>query len=684
MHGFVNQCDGKNKLRKHILECKENAPARVEFPPKGKRTIKFNMYAKQLPAPVVAVCDFEAANEKVEDINTNSKTTYLTEHKISGFCIQLVSSYDCIGPFKPIYYSGPDAAEIFLREMRQINLMMEDMYNKGGKEVMKILTPQQQELYAESSDCHICGGDITCNLTMKQWQAEKILKKVNTEEEEESDPDECMESPETEDDFWKGPKVRDHCHWTGVFRGAAHADCNWRYHATKKIPVIFHNLSGYDGHLIFQHIYKMENIKAIEPVAKSLENFISFTWADYNSSWKLEFKDSLNFLGSSLDKLVKNLKIAADKSQTVDQHFKHTLAYFKKEWKHKPKRAFKMLLRKGFFPYQYFDSLEKLKEKQLPPQEAFYNDLTEKGISDEDYDFVRKVWKTFKIKNLKQYHDLYMCTDVMLLTDVFEYFRSQSLKQYKLDPAHFNTAPGLSWAAALKHTKVTLQVLVDPDKSLFVDGGMKGGPAFARNPILTANNPMIAGFKPEMLTAWMLLVDANNLYGGAMRQFLPYGNFKWIHDLSKFTPDHIMSLGDEDDKGYFLEVDLEYPKELHDLHDQYPLAPEHIQIDESMLSGFQKDLAKDLNVKLGGDKLGLTLYNKTKYICHYRNLKQYLSLGLKLIKVHRVLEFSQSPWLRSYIDLNTQLRRQANTKSEEELPKLMNNSFFGKTCEDVR
>ena len=212
---------------------------------------------------------------------------------------------------------------------------------------------------------------------------------------------------------------------------------------------------------------------------------------------------------------------------------------------------------------------------------------------------------------------------------------------------------------------------------------MKGGAAYGRNPILTANNPMIDSFDPNKTISWMLLLDANNLYGFAMRQYLPYGNFKWIHN-NNLTSDDIMKMGDEDDKGYFLEVDLEYPTNIHNLHDQYPLAPDHIKIDENMLSDFQKNLAKDLGTKSGGNKLGLTLYNKKNYICHYRNLKQYLSLGMKLTKVHRVLEFSQSPWLRSYIDLNTELRQKANSKSEEELPKLMNNSFFGKTCEDTK
>ena len=121
-----------------------------------------------------------------------------------------------------------------------------------------------------------------------------------------------------------------------------------------------------------------------------------------------------------------------------------------------------------------------------------------------------------------------------------------------------------------------------------------------------------------------------------------------------------------------------------DLHDNYPLAPEHLNITEEMLSPYQRKLAKDLNVKLGGKKLCTTLLDKKKYICYYRSLQKYVELGLNITKVDRVLKFKQSPWLKPYIELNTRLTVEASTKFGVSLAKLMNNAFFGKTCEDVR
>ena len=177
------------------------------------------------------------------------------------------------------------------------------------------------------------------------------------------------------------------------------------------------------------------------------------------------------------------------------------------------------------------------------------------------------------------------------------------------------------------------------------------------------------------------MLDANNQYGHAMRQYLPTGGFEWVElDTTSTTywTNFVLNLKEDSETGYFFEVDLKYPSELHDQHDQYPLAPEHVEIKSEMLSDYQKKLAKDLNVKVGGRKLCLTLHDKKEYICHYRNLKFYLEKGLKIERVRRVLQFKQSAWIKSYIDLNTKLRQEADNEFEEGFAKLMNNSFFGK------
>ena len=259
-------------------------------------------------------------------------------------------------------------------------------------------------------------------------------------------------------------------------------------------------------------------------------------------------------------------------------------------------------MRKGVYPYEYMDSLERLKETQLPPREAFYSRLNDEGISDEDYAHARKVWKTFEMKTLQDYHDLYNETDVLLLADVFENFRDICIKNYKLDHAHYYTAPGLAWDLALKITEVELELLSDIDMLLIVEEGIRGGVSMISNRYGKSNNKYMGDkFNPSEPSKYITYLDANNLYGTAMSMKLPTHGFKWMNDKE-------LSIWEK--YPCILEVDLEYPKKLHDLHNDYSLAPERIMCKNKV------------------EKLIPILWNKEKYVLHYKNLKQYLDLGL--------------------------------------------------------
>ena len=282
------------------------------------------------------------------------------------------------------------------------------------------------------------------------------------------------------------------------------------------------------------------------------------------------------------------------------------------------------------------------------------------------------------------YHDLYLKSDILLLADVFENFRKTCLQYYKLDPCHYFTSPGLSWDAMLKMTDIKLELMVDIDMFQFIEKGMRGGISYIANRYGKANNKYMKNYDEKVPSKYIMYLDANNLYGWAMSQYLPTGGFKWL------SPEQIekINLGkyrDDSKKGLILEVDLEYPQELHDLHNDYPLGSEKVKVTEDMLSNYCKKIANKYKISTGlVHKLIPTLSNKEKYVLHYRNLQLYLDLGLKLKKVHRVLEFNQSPWLKQYIDFNTQKRTHAKNSFEKHFFKLMNNSVFGKTMENIR
>ena len=232
-----------------------------------------------------------------------------------------------------------------------------------------------------------------------------------------------------------------------------------------------------------------------------------------------------------------------------------------------------LLLRKGVYPYDYMDSFDKFDEKKLPPKDEFYSKLKDEKITDEDYKHAKKVWKKFKIKNMGEYHDLYLETDVLLLSDVFENFRKICIKNYDLDPCWYYTAPGLSWDALLKQSKIELELLSDVDMLLFFENAIRGGVSMISNRYGKANNKYMKEYNKSKPTKYLTYLDANNLYGWAMSQPLPINNFEWMNkkelkelDTNKFETNQEI--------GYMLEVDLEYPHELHDLHNDYPLAPE--------------------------------------------------------------------------------------------------------------
>ena len=443
--------------------------------------------------------------------------------------------------------------------------------------------------------------------------------------------------------------MRDHCHFTGKYRGAAHNICNLQFKKPKFTPVIFHNLSGYDSHLFVKNLGKSEgNIKCIP---NNEEKYISFSKDIIVGEYKkkgekvkikheIRFLDSFKFMASSLESLVGNLGLEK-----------------LKETRKKFGTKFELLARKGIYPYDYMNGIEKFSEQTLPPKEEFYSKLNDCGISDDDHNHAKKVWKEFGVKNLGEYHDLYLKSDVLLLADVFEEFRNVCLENYSLDPAWYYTSPGLSWDALLKHSGVRLELLTDVDVLLLFEKGIRGGVSMIPNRFGKANNKFMGEkFDPRNPSKYLAYLDANNLYGWAMMKPLPVGDFKWMDEKEKENWKNIPCI---------LEVDLEYPKDLHDLHNDYPLAPERLKIN---------------NV----EKLIPNLWDKEKYIVHHENLKLYLELGLKIKKIHRGIKFREEPWMRSYIELNTRLRTEAKNDFEKDFFKLMNNSVFGKTMENIR
>ena len=177
------------------------------------------------------------------------------------------------------------------------------------------------------------------------------------------------------------------------------------------------------------------------------------------------------------------------------------------------------------------DRWKRFKEESLPNKESFYSELNNEHITDEDYAHAQKVWDTFKIKNLGEYHDLYVQSDTLLLADVFENFRDKCIEIYELDPAHFLSAPGLAWQACLKKTEVELEVLTDNDMLIMFEEGIRAGMSQATYRYAKANNKYMKHHEKNKESTYLEYLDANNLYGWAMSETLPVRNSKWIEKV---------------------------------------------------------------------------------------------------------------------------------------------------------
>ncbi|EZA55644.1 hypothetical protein X777_04316 [Ooceraea biroi] len=570
----------------------------------------------ELPMSLKQINKFELLNKisiNVYTRNGKSGTYPYHHHKAYSAAYYVQCSYDnSLSAYR--YRRGTDCISWFVEELKALAFRVKAILTANVP--MVNLTRKQEVAYHSATHCHIC---------------EKPLAQDET-------------------------RVRDHCHLTGRYRDPAHSNCNLNYKDSYTIPIVFHNLSGYNSHFIIKEL--ANNFKGtidLLPITK--EKYISFTKnvneADvpFRNHVKLRFIDSLRYLSSSLDKLASFLS-------------KDKLKILRSEFSNLSIENFDLLTRKGVFPYEYVDCVEKLQDTCLPPRESFYSSLTGDTISESDYAHAENIWQRFAIQTLGEYSDLYLKTGVLLLADIFENFRDSYIKSYGLDAAYYYTLPGFTWDAMLKHTSINFELLTDIDMVMFIERGIRGGLSQCSNRYARANNNYMESYDPSKPSSYLMYFDINNLYGWAMCQPLPYANFQWVDDVSDFD---VNAIAPDSSTGYILEVDLEYLQHLHDAHIDLPFCP-----------------TRDKPPGKRQDKLLATLYDKKRYVIHYHNLQQCTRHGLRITKIHCVLQFAQSAWLRKYIELNTQFRMRATNDCEKNFYKLMNNVVFGKTMENIR
>ena len=460
------------------------SPTRTEMPKQGEHKMAFKNYYKQMKAPYVVYADFKCVLKEIatcEPDNKNSFTIKTEKHEPCGFSYCVVRSDG--QSFGPYTYRGEEVVYKFLTSLLNHEIeMREDMANKRPL----VMTNEDWKKYRNAGECHICNKSLYKDLYLDSMEV--------------YDPDSgqyCGQShrrcyhqaaknryarreirkPKDEIDQWitinqetcllcSDPllvpnfkdSVRNHDHMTGKYRGAAHNECNLKLKLNPKttpIPVIFHNLKGYDGHLLMQAMARVQG--EIKCIPTNTDKYISFSLGN------LRFVDSVNFLLSSLDKLVKG----SDEFPIMQRRFPD-----------ENKR--RLLLKKGIYPCEHMDSFERFRETQLPEKEKLYSSLSGRGITDEDYAHAKQVWETFGCRNLGDYHDLYVEIESLQLADVFENFRKVFQEKYGLDPANYYSA----------------ELLTDMDMHLMIERGMRGGISMVSKRYAKAHNPRVEGYDP--------------------------------------------------------------------------------------------------------------------------------------------------------------------------------------------
>lgn len=428
-------------------------------------------------------------------------------------------------------------------------------------------------------------------------------------------------------------KFKNYCHRSGKYKGAAHSACYMNYKTKNVIPVVFYSLSSNCANLFIQQL--LEQFKGtVSLLHVHNEKYVTFKYHLEDTNLKFRFVDSFSFFKNGIETFV--FSVIRDRNSLLLKECNNL-------------EEFLLLERAELYLNNYVDSWKKLDEEQLPVSE----------ISSQDYIHALNVWKTFKISNIGQYADLYLKRNVLLLTDIVETLRGICLKTYSLDPLYYNTASALAFDAVLRKTRVQLELLHDIDMVLFIEKGMRKGLVQCPKTHATANNKYMSNnYNPNAATSYIMYFDLCNLYEQAITSPLPFGDFKWV-DASTINIENIH----ENEIGYILEVDLEYPSELFEHHTDLPFCPEYLQ---------------------SSKKLTTTLLSKANYVIHYKYLQQCLKNGLILTKVHRVLQFRQSCWMKPYVDINNKLRDESKSDLAKDFYKLMNSAVFEMTTESLR
>lgn len=682
---------------KNISCAVKKEPRKLEFKEEGQ-FVHFKKYKALSKMDTFMISDFESVLEEHIEKKGNGQIT--TIHKPLMYALYLHSDKY----LKPILirYQGKseeDTMKHFYKDIFGISHYYKSFMKNHNIQLEDIDEELKEEFRKKHNEgkCYICG--------------EKFNEKND-----------------------KLKPVLDHDHITGELLGIACSRCNGlRKREQSYIPIYFHNSMSYDTHFIIYYSNIMNNdifneiidiptdnqeeyFKELDKIdidneileekkyklsienliSKNSEKFLAFDLNienGYNEFVRVKILDSYQMIGGSLERnteIIRNQEIQDNK-----RYFKTMESIFKENTD--------LLLHKNLLPYKYFTSYNKLNN---PISELLNKDIykDEDKYTEEKYNVMLNVIDKFNIKTAGDYYKLYLDCDVLQLTDILLINRENFYESYHLDILYFLGAPSYSWEAFLYFEKPYIEKIHDTNTFSFFRNGMRGGQSYICTRYAKANNIYCEDYDETKPYTYIDYFDMTNLYGGTMKLPLPYKGMKKIDnkDIERYNENidnlwndypyyNLINPRDDinvkrDYNGCWLEVDLEIPENKHDYFYDYPLAPEHFEIKEDIISEFTKDLQRRMNKKHTKQTLlTQTLYKKKHYFIYYKVLYLYLDLGIKINKIYSGYKFKERAFMRDYVMFNTNKRNESKKIKDEikvALFKLMNNSTYGKTLEN--
>ena len=483
----LNYFGSQKVLDKHTESCSKHEAVNTILPKPGENIFKFKNIQNCVECPIKFYADSILPN--IDE--THGKTKLHQRHVMSVFCFYPVFRVEGFSMEHVTYVIKDEHDEVDKIFMENLEEAARKVYETFKTPVPMIFDEDAMKLHESLTVCYACGDKLGRN------------------------------------------KVRDNCHYTGKYRGTLNSKCNLKLKVNRTIPVLFHDLSGYDSHLFVKRLADTDG--EVDCIPENEEKYITFNknvlvdtierdGKKVKVYVRLKFLDTFRFMNTSLAKLVKNI-----------DRFEHTDKYFTTEQQ-------ELLRRKEVYPYNYMTNFSKSAETELPPKEAFntcldsgtvscsdeFDEMKPKEIFDEDYEHRQKVFKDFVCENLGDYTGLYVRTDTFQLADVMENFIDVCLEKYKLGPVHYVTAAALAWDGMLKVTGVEIELLTDPNMYLFFEEGIRGGASSAMKRYLKANNKYMKDYDPEKPSVFIPYQDKNGLYTSVLRGPLPHSGFRWL------------------------------------------------------------------------------------------------------------------------------------------------------------